>query len=73
MYFIDDSQVGEGDEGFDKILQAIRTHKNARVTLKIQYNSSFGGNSLKDSLPFARRFDELTEALGRRKLIYEFA
>ncbi|MGA9365508.1 MAG: hypothetical protein WBW16_14185 [Bacteroidota bacterium] len=72
MYFIDNSPVGEDDEGFDKILDTIRTYKNIQVTLIIQHTPS-GGNTLEDSLPFRERFDELIEALGKNKLIYEFA
>jgi hypothetical protein len=72
MYYIDDSPVGEDDNGFDRILDVIRSHKNIRVILKIQSISSLGGSSLKDSLPFRERFNELREALGENQLIYEF-
>jgi hypothetical protein len=72
MYFIDGSLVGEDDVGFDKILDTIRTHKNIRATLKIRSVSSLGGETLIDSFPFRKRFDELREALGENELIYEF-
>lgn len=72
MYFIDDSPVGENDEGFNKILETIRMYSNIKVTLKIQSISSLGGHSLKESLPFRERFDELRKILGENKLVYDF-
>jgi hypothetical protein len=73
MYFIDDSPVGEDDNGFNKILETIRKHKKIQVTLKIQSIPSLGGSPLIDSFPFKKRFNELKETLGENKLIYEFA
>ena len=72
MYYVDDSPVGVDNEGFDRILDAIRLNNNVQVTLRIR-NVSVGGESLIDTLPFRERFNELREALGHSKLIYEFA
>jgi hypothetical protein len=72
MYFIDDSPVGEGDEGFDKILDRIRLHKNIQVTLKVQ-DLALAGGSLIDSFPFRERFNELSEELRDNSVRYEFA
>ncbi len=72
IYFINEAVVGENDEGFEKILHAVRLNKNAKVVLKIQRVPSLGGGSLRDSLPFKRRFGELQRALGSNKLVYEF-
>jgi hypothetical protein len=71
-YYVDESPVGEDDNGFDRILNMIRSHKNTQVTLKIQYIYSLGGGNLIDSLPFRKRFNELREALGENKIIYDF-
>ncbi len=73
IYYVDDVPVGEDDSGFDKVLDAIRTHKNVGVTLKIGNAGSLGGSSLQNSFPFKKRFNELTEALGENKLTYEFS
>lgn len=73
IYYVDDAPVGEDDAGFDKVLDAIRTHEHSGVTLKIGNSGSLGGASLKDSFPFRERFNELREALGENKLIYEFS
>ncbi|MDX6576014.1 MAG: hypothetical protein QOE96_1967 [Blastocatellia bacterium] len=73
LYYVDDCAVGEGDAGFEKILDAVRSHKNIQLSLKIPGISSLGGGSLIDSLPFNERFEELMEALGENKLIFEFS
>jgi hypothetical protein len=72
MYFLDDAPIGEDNEGFNRILDTLRTHINIRVILKIQSVSSLGGNSLIGSLPFRDRFNELREVVGENKLVYEF-
>ena len=72
IYYINDSQIGVGNEGFDKILEIIRVNENIKVVLKIAHITSLGGDSLIDILPFKDRFNELKEVLGTNKLIYEF-
>jgi len=72
MYFVNDCPVGENNIGFDKILDIIRTNNEIKVILKIGQISSLGGDSLRNSFPFKKRFQELKEALGTNKLIYEF-
>ena len=71
MYYVDDSPVGRDNEGFDQILDAIRSNKNMSATLRIR-SVSEGGKSLIASLPFRERFTELKEALGENKLTYDF-
>jgi hypothetical protein len=72
VYYVDDFAVGEDDNGFDKVLEAVRTYKNRGVTLKIGNAGSLGGGSLIDGLPFRERFNELAEAAGEDNLIYDF-
>jgi len=71
MYYVDDSPVGRDNEGFEQVLDAIRSNKNVQVSLRIR-NVSVGGESLIASLPFRERFTELREALGENKLTYDF-
>lgn len=71
-YYINDSQIGVGNEGFDKILEIIKANKSIKVVLQIEHISSLGGDSLLDILPFKDRFNELEKMLGTNKLIYEF-
>jgi hypothetical protein len=71
-YYIDDAAVGEDDSGFDRILQMIRSQKDVQVTLSIRQLNALGGQSLRDSLPFGKRFDELSEAAGDNKIVYDF-
>ena len=72
IYFVNDSKIGTNDIGFDKILKIIRLNKKIKVVIKISHISSLGGHSLINTLPFKDRFDELKNALGTNKLIYEF-
>jgi hypothetical protein len=71
-YHVNDSPVGEGDEGFDRILDLVRSHKDARVILHVKQMTSLGGGDLEESLPFGDRLDELGKELGERKIVYEF-
>jgi hypothetical protein len=71
IYFVNGSPVGQGDGGFDRILELIRLNKAAQVTLRIT-RLSLGGGDIKSSTPFADRFNELEEALGERKMALEF-
>lgn len=71
-YYINDSQIGVGNEGFNKILEIIKANKGIKVVLQIEHISSLGGDSLLDILPFKDRFNELEKMLGTNKLIYEF-
>lgn len=71
-YYVNDSPVGEGGEGFDRILDLVRSHKNVRVILHVRQMTSLGGGSLEESFPFADRLDELRKELGENKLVYEF-
>jgi hypothetical protein len=70
-YFINSGRVGEDDEGFEKILQAINNEPSAEVIIKINQMHGLGGEKLEDHLPFKKRYDELINVLGERKLIYE--
>ncbi|MGI0484855.1 hypothetical protein ACN4EK_05405 [Pantanalinema rosaneae CENA516] len=72
LYYVDDFFTGEDNAGFDKILEMVRLSKDTQATLKINYINSLGGDSLINSFPFRDRFDELRDALGQKKLIYEF-
>jgi hypothetical protein len=72
-YYLDGEPVGEGDAGFDKILDVIRSHDEIQVNLKIGEAISLGGGSLGDTFPFRERLDELREALGENRLVYEFS
>lgn len=71
-YFLDGSPAGEGDRGFDRVLDAVRSQKNIEVILKVRGVTSLGGADLDESLPFGARLEELREALGENKLGYEF-
>jgi hypothetical protein len=70
-YFVNGSPVGQGDGGFDKILETIRLNRSAQVTLTITH-LPLGGQDTKGSTPFADRFDELEQAMGGREMTLEF-
>ena len=72
-YYVDETEVGDDDAGFDKIIELIRSDQDVEVILKIQgLHSALGGGSLRDSMPFGQRIEELTEALGANQLTYDF-
>jgi hypothetical protein len=70
-YFVNDTAVGEDDGGFDKVLETIRSQKDAKVILKIVSISSLGGESLVGSLPFRKRFEEFRSSVGTKGYVYE--
>lgn len=71
IYYINSRKVGEDDDGFKKILQAIEKEPQAEVIIEINQMHGFGGGKLEDQLPFIKRYHELIKALGERKLIYK--
>ena len=71
-YYVNGSPVGEDDAGFDQVLESVRSHKDTRVVLKILQVSSFGGESLMDTLPFSKRFEEFRSSVGKKGYQYEF-
>jgi hypothetical protein len=70
-YYVDDSPVGDDDQGFDRVLELTRSH-DGDVTLRI-HQGTLGGADLTDSFPFKHRMKELQEGLGERRLIFEFS
>lgn len=70
-YFVNGLPVGQGDGGIDKILELIRIDETAKVTLGIT-SLPLGGEDIKGSTPFANRFDELEEAVGKREIVFKF-
>lgn len=72
-YYVDDSPVGEGDAGFDAVLSTLRSRTDSDVVLKVERQSSLGGDDLIDTLPFGKRFNELREAAGDARILYAFS
>ena len=72
VYFVDDAPVGEDDVGFDAVLDIIRSRGDVKVVLSMSHAGSLGGGSLRDSLPFKDRLDELISLTGPDRLGYNF-
>ena len=72
IYFVNGAPAGEGDSGFDRVLEIVRSHPEAKIILKIVRISGFGGESLDSTLPFRERFGELKAAMGEKGFVYEF-
>jgi len=66
-YLVNGDDVGCGGEGFDEVIELVRSHPDAAVTVEAA-SSPLGGQSLEGSTPFADRYGELVEALGERSL-----
>jgi hypothetical protein len=71
-YFVDDVPVGEDDIGFDSVLDIVRSRGDVKVVLSMRHAGSLGGGSLRDSLPFKARLDELIALTGPDRLGYKF-
>jgi hypothetical protein len=71
-YFINGKKIGENDNGFKKLLRVINDKKTAAIIIKTDAMYGLGGETTEDHFPFKERMGELQEALGGRKLIYEF-
>lgn len=67
-YFVDERPVGEGDRGFDRVLDLVEDG-DGPVTIGLT-GVSLGGAGLRDALPFVDRFDELQARVGDRQLVY---
>jgi hypothetical protein len=72
VYFVNGSRAGEGDRGFENVLETIRANKESDVIIKFSTIHSFGGERLMNTLPFKNRAADLEKALSGRKVIYEF-
>lgn len=71
-YFVDGTAVGDGEAGFERVLQLVRAEDDAQVTLSIGPHASLGGGPLSDVLPFGARVDELQQAAGGHAISYVF-
>jgi hypothetical protein len=72
IYFMNTKLMGMDDEGFSRIIDHIRSDKQAvHVILKGTGINTKGGNSIENTMPFRTRFGELKSVLGGRKIIYE--
>ena len=72
-YYVDGIAVGEGEVGFDHVLDRVRSVPDARATLSIR-TGALGGGSILSSLPFRARLDELREAMGGDdRIVYDFS
>jgi len=70
QYWADGHLLGSDCDGFDAVLALVRERPEAQVILK-GGGASLGGESLEDTTPFADRFHELVEALGKRNLNWD--
>ena len=73
QYFVDKKPVGNGDEGFEKILAILKKDRQAAwVVIKVDAITALGGQSAEETLPFGNRYDEFTKAVGTRSLITRY-
>jgi len=68
-YFINSGRVGEDDEGFEKILQAINNEPSAEVIIKINQMHGLGGGKLEDHLPFKKRYSPRISLMTCKNLV----
>jgi hypothetical protein len=69
-YFVNGFSVGEGDAGFDRVLEAIRGNVHARIVVR-QKGLAMGSQDLKSTLPFRQRYSEIERAAAPRSIGFD--
>jgi hypothetical protein len=73
IYFANDDKVGNGDQGFERIIKMIMENQRIeKVILKAPYILGFGGGRLESTFPFNLKYQELKSAVGKRALIIDY-
>lgn len=70
MYYVNGVSVGQGDTGFDRVLDAVRQHKGARVTIRLD-ELPLGGEDPSSALPFKSRLKELQDLVSPKSIAYD--
>lgn len=66
IYYVNEAEVGQGDAGFNIILSAVKENPELKVVITMTKVTSLGGDSLRNTLPFSARYDELVRASKKR-------
>ncbi len=70
-YSINGAPVGDGQPGFDAVLEMVKRNARAAIVLELGPMPGAGGKSVRAMLPFAARYGEFAEALGGRDATLE--
>lgn len=70
IYYLNGSNVGINDIGFELILEQLRTKKPEKVFIHMSEVYQLDSGSLESHLPFYKRINEFNHALDGKELVY---